>query len=610
MKITPGSRRFAYLTALLLISGFPERALSQTAPPNGAGGQEVPANKSSGAADKAAPPGSQEVAKDTGTTGGSDATKAGAAGNMSPEQAAAVQAALDAQKGATTQADAALAGAAGLFFGVSPQAAKPYMTVTFHYRFAAPVPPAQGTYYVNCMRQDLADNSPDNLGQKNLNAEWQNGVIAGEYSLRMLKNASLYGNYSFRIFGPYKAMVDASTLPTSVPIPPGVTSVEVVQHGKIHDEGRFAFGSYQTVLTAPAETAPRHRMTITWADASVHQDAAIGLFKSGTDNQHSLARMMFANLPGSWDVDAPAELGSYEVRAFIDGGTETTGTRPFKVTWGTVQPVLSGFPAACYPFAYMPIDYANGPSDHNAWIGIFDVTNNGTNTGWSHESLQGKTSGELFLAAPANIGRYDIRMFDGSNNRLARSTAFQVVAGSEAIQLKAAVDSGHIVLTWNNPRGYQGLDGYYVYRGTAAGAESSTPLTVGPIPADRSAAAATAVNTHIDAGAQPGTKYYYVVKPLQIDHTTLGAASNEVSATAVAAAPPSSSDAGGGSGGGGPPSTAATPSRRPARRSQPQRPPRARTGAQRPPTSPRPRGRRRSSRKSGAWAKPMRSCFR
>jgi hypothetical protein len=547
MKITPVIGRFAYLATLLLISGFLGRTSAQTAPP-GPGDPNAPQkgiNPNSGPGVTAASAGAAK-----GTGGASNQTAASA----HPEDQLPLS--------ATTPADQVAAfDASSAPLGVSPAAAKPYMTVTYRYVFPAPLAPSKGTYYLNCMRVDLADNSPDQLGQKNLDVEWRDNAITGVYSLRLPLLTSLYGTYSFRLFGPYTTKVDASTLPSPVPIPPGTKWVEVVQHGKLRDEGRFTFGPYQTVLTVPAEIPPRRRMTITWTDASVHQDAGIGLFKSGTDNQHPIARMMFANLPGSWAVDAPPELGSYEVRAFLNGGADTTGTRPFKVTWGTLQPVLSGFPATCFPFAYMPIDYANGPPEINAWIGIFDVTNSGTNTSWSWQDLQGKTSGELYLSAPATSGRYDIRMFDSANNLLARSAAFQVVPGSKTIQLNAATESGLVKLTWNNALGYQELDGYFVYRGTAAGAESATPLTVGPIPADRSAAAATAVNVHLDGGVQPGTKYFYVVKPLQMDHVTIGAASNEASVTAVApAATASTSDAGGGTGGSGQPSTASTAS--------------------------------------------------
>ena len=448
--------------------------------------------------------------------------------------------------------DSAIAGPGALIpgapFSVDRQLAKPYMKVTFYYDFAAGEPPDQShTYFMQCSRQDQQDNEGGLLGGKNLDADRQTtGQISGSFTVAMPMIAAYYGNYSFRIFGPKLVKGSASNVP-------GAQEIDSEVQTKLYDEGRFTFGPYQMALVAPDEIPPRHRMTITWTDASVNVNAWIGLFKSGMDNEHPIMRKSFINLPGSWDIDAPADLGGYEVRTFIDQGWDTTATRPFKVTWGTTQPVLSGFPASCYPDASMPVDYANGPMDINAWIGIFDRSNNGTSTRWSWQELQGKTSGEFVFTAPSIAGQYDLRMFDSSNNLLARSPTFQVVPASTTIKLKSAVDSGHIVLTWNNPLDYQMLDGYYVYRGTVAGAESTTPLTLAPIPADRSAAAAMMTNMHIDSDVQPGTKYFYVVKPLQVDLKTLGPASNEASAViasaAGATAASTSSGPGGGSGG-------------------------------------------------------------
>ena len=515
MKITPGSLRIVRLMALMVMASLPGHASASNSPPNGP---------------NASNPDARDAGQDS-ASGGTQASDNGTQSGQSAGDSAPAAGSIDTPP-----------------FSVFPLVAKPYMKVTFWYRFDTSVPPDQShTYFLQCSRQDQPDNEGGLLGQKNLDAEWKNGGIYGFYSVPMPAIASYYGNYSFRIFGP-------RVVKSGEKNPVGAQEIDSIKQGKLFDEGRFTFGPYQTVLRPPSPLTPHQRMTITWTDTSVNSNAWIGLFKSGMDNQHSIVRKSFINLPGSWDVDAPADLGAYEVRAFIDEGWDTTATQPFQVTWGTIQPVLSGFPATCYPAAAMPVDYANGPTDINAWIGIFDQTNGGTFTTWSRQQLQGKTSGEFIFTAPKDNGRYDIRMLDSSNNVLARSTAFQVVSGSAAIKLKADAEAGRIVLTWNNPLDYQMFEGYYVYRGTAAGAESPTPLTLGTIPADRSAAAATAVNTHIDTDVQPGTKYYYVVKPLQVDLKTLGVASTEVSA--MVAAPAGSN---GGSGGQSSAAAATTP---------------------------------------------------
>jgi hypothetical protein len=80
---------------------------------------------------------------------------------------------------------------------------------------------------------------------------------------------------------------------------------------------------------------------------------------------------------------------------------------------------------------------------------------------------------------------------------------------------------GHdVVLTWTaSPSA--GVSGYYVYRGTASGEESPTPLNSTPDDAV----------TYTDSNVTAGQKYYYVVTAAGSNGTTQSAKSTEVSAT-------------------------------------------------------------------------------
>ena len=77
-----------------------------------------------------------------------------------------------------------------------------------------------------------------------------------------------------------------------------------------------------------------------------------------------------------------------------------------------------------------------------------------------------------------------------------------------------------IILSWTaSPTG--GVVGYYVYRGTSAGGESTTPINSTPMSG----------NTYTDATGSVGTKYYYYVTAVAGDGITQSAPSNEASAT-------------------------------------------------------------------------------
>ena len=71
-------------------------------------------------------------------------------------------------------------------------------------------------------------------------------------------------------------------------------------------------------------------------------------------------------------------------------------------------------------------------------------------------------------------------------------------------------------------------DSYNVYRGTAAGQESTTPLNSAPITG----------TSYTDTTVQAGTTYFYIAKSISASGA-LSVASNEISAT-VPLAPPTS----------------------------------------------------------------------
>ncbi len=85
--------------------------------------------------------------------------------------------------------------------------------------------------------------------------------------------------------------------------------------------------------------------------------------------------------------------------------------------------------------------------------------------------------------------------------------------------------NGKIVLTWTAPsaNGGSAITSYSVYRGTAAGAESTTAI-----------GSSTALN-YTDPNVVAGTKYYYVVKAVNIVGTSV--ASNEASVSVPGTAP-------------------------------------------------------------------------
>ncbi|MFT9495412.1 stalk domain-containing protein [Anaerosolibacter sp.] len=87
----------------------------------------------------------------------------------------------------------------------------------------------------------------------------------------------------------------------------------------------------------------------------------------------------------------------------------------------------------------------------------------------------------------------------------------------EKCKLTATPEDRSISFTWTKPSSTKNIIGYNLYRGTASGRQSSTPVTDFPIEG----------TSYTDKNVESETTYYYVVKVVY-KNKTLGPASNEV----------------------------------------------------------------------------------
>jgi hypothetical protein len=136
-------------------------------------------------------------------------------------------------------------------------------------------------------------------------------------------------------------------------------------------------------------------------------------------------------------------------------------------------------------------------------------------------------TGDFDIGGASANGNYlpgliqDVRVY----NRALSSTEVMAVmdapiAPAAPTNLAASTASGQVALTW---AASTGATGYNVYRGTAAGQESTIPLNSSTLTG----------TSYTDTTVTNGTTYYYVVKA--VDSAGSSAASNEVTATPAAA---------------------------------------------------------------------------
>jgi titin len=107
-----------------------------------------------------------------------------------------------------------------------------------------------------------------------------------------------------------------------------------------------------------------------------------------------------------------------------------------------------------------------------------------------------------------------------SGTRTAALSAADSATGSPQSVTLSGTGTHDVILTWDaSPT--SGIAGYFVYRGTTPGGESSVPLNSTPVNA----------TSYTDANVTAGSAYYYVVTAVAADGSTQSASSNEASAT-------------------------------------------------------------------------------
>ncbi|MFA5575698.1 MAG: stalk domain-containing protein [Tissierellaceae bacterium] len=110
---------------------------------------------------------------------------------------------------------------------------------------------------------------------------------------------------------------------------------------------------------------------------------------------------------------------------------------------------------------------------------------------------------------------YVLRVVYKNNVLGSPSNEVSVALGSK-ITLKSETAAEGIYLYWNKPTESKNIVGYYLYRATASGRQSTTPITDFPIEGTQ----------YNDKNVEENTNYYYILKPVYKDKT-LGAASKE-----------------------------------------------------------------------------------
>ena len=158
----------------------------------------------------------------------------------------------------------------------------------------------------------------------------------------------------------------------------------------------------------------------------------------------------------------------------------------------------------------------------NAALSITSLALTGTN---ASDFAQSNTCGSS-LAASANCTIAVMFTPSVTGTEAASLSIADNSSGSPQTVPLSGAGTHDVILSWTAST-TPGV-GYNVYRGTASGGESTTPLNSSPV---AEGCASTTTCTYTDATVVAGTTYYYTVTAVASNDVTQSANSNQVSAT-------------------------------------------------------------------------------
>jgi len=187
-------------------------------------------------------------------------------------------------------------------------------------------------------------------------------------------------------------------------------------------------------------------------------------------------------------------------------------------------------PSAAVSLSTTSLTFGNLPVDLTSTAQTITVTNTGSValsitgiglTGADPTDFSEATTCGASLATGASCTVVVLFRPLTSGNLSASLTVTDNAPGSPQSVSLSGGGSHDVVLTWT-ASATPGILGYYVYRGTASGKESTTPLNSTPI----------AGTFYADSNVTDGQTYYYVLTALGANGTTHSVLSSEASATA------------------------------------------------------------------------------
>lgn len=303
--------------------------------------------------------------------------------------------------------------------------------------------------------------------------------------------------------------IDLKNLPgnrweVDAPMTPGNYSFRIFQDDKYVRTGSqdIIIGYNTTTITVqPDEAHPGDTVTVAWSNGPpfdnsghldfYHGDQKFSTFIAGVDPEETVQVKLSSKMSGM-----------YQVRMYAN------------------EDVLVGVSNS---FAVIPTNSSNVQSGGGSGSGAASNVQPGGGSGSGAASNDNPGNNGIITIRP---GITDIRGLSPGSGGLQLHTdpslnLPSLPAGAPSLSLSATAGDGSVTLQWKEAADKNGLDGYYLYKGTSSGGENASPMFDFPIN----------TLTYTDKKVTNDTTYYYIMKPSYDGGARSGAASNEASAT-------------------------------------------------------------------------------
>lgn len=291
--------------------------------------------------------------------------------------------------------------------------------------------------YIEVTEPEVTVAGPETaLAGSKVKVSWTGTVAENDY-VTIVEMGADEGTY-----GAYVVVRDDTEKVLLMPAKPGIYEVRYVlrEGAKTMARTPVEITEPEVTVSAPATVIAGSQFEVSWTGA-VNENDYVTIVPIGTEEgEHD--NYVVVRSHESKELQAPADVGMYEVRYILREGTRTMATAPVEIT---APSVTLGAPETARAGEAFPVSWTGAVSP-NDYITIVSV---GTDEGEHNNYFTVRTHEEKDLQAPSQAGMYEIRYILREGAKTMATLPIEIIDPSVTLQGPDAVRAGDTMrITW------------------------------------------------------------------------------------------------------------------------------------------------------------------